>query len=220
MSNFSQHVYDLHRELLATYPGTHTVADVISKQAIRLFEAHQTRDPRTTIQLSNWLPQCIGKSDRDILAMTLSLEDMQHSIAREHGFTTAEAALANKTPLHREFEQALTAMMQGDINRLDALLGSDPGLIDMQSPYGHQATLLNYMAANGVETWRQKTPANAPDMLNLLLEKGANPTARVHVYGGQYDTLALLMTSSHPADAGVQEEMAAILKAALKNWKT
>jgi len=37
----------------------------------------------------------------------------------------------------------------------------------------HHATLLHYVGANGIESFRQKTPANAVDIARLLLDAGA-----------------------------------------------
>lgn len=68
----------------------------------------------------------------------------------------------------------------------------------------HRATLLHYVAANGVEGHRQRTPANAPDVARVLLESGAEPDAVADMYGGQCTTMVLLVSSSHPAEAGVQ----------------
>ena len=219
MNELARAVYSLHEELISSYPGNYTVSDVIQIQAKRLHAAHNARDKRCTIQLSNWLPACIGKSVTEILQYQLEPEEALLCIAKEHGFETAESALSVHSEFQPDFELALNFMVNGEIDQLKHLLEATPRLVKTKSPYGHGATLLLYMAANGVETWRQNTPANAPEILQLLLNKGAIPSATAWVYGGHYDTLALLMTSSHPAHAGVQDEMAIILQNALQNWK-
>ena len=73
--------------------------------------------------------------------------------------------------------------------------------------------LLHYVAANGVEDHRQRTPPNAPAVLALLLESGAEVDAMMGSYGGgpAQTPLALLVSSGHPAAAGVQGELVELL---------
>src|SRR5439155_1189945 len=60
------------------------------------------------------------------------------------------------------------------------------------------------LAANGVEDWRQRTPKNAVRLARQLLDAGADPDALAGMYGGQHATMSMLVSSSHPATAGVQ----------------
>jgi ankyrin repeat protein len=64
--------------------------------------------------------------------------------------------------------------------------------------------LLHYVAANGVEGHRQKTPANAVGIAKTLLEAGAGVDALADLYGNPCTTMSLLVSSGHPAKAGVQ----------------
>jgi ankyrin repeat protein len=68
----------------------------------------------------------------------------------------------------------------------------------------HRATLLHYVAANGVEGYRQRTPKNAAEITRILLEAGAEVDALAELYGGQSTTMSMLVSSCHPAKAGVQ----------------
>jgi ankyrin repeat protein len=68
----------------------------------------------------------------------------------------------------------------------------------------HRATLLHYVAANGVEGYRQKTPANAVDIAKMLLQAGAEVDALADMYGGRHTTMSMLVSSCHPAKAGLQ----------------
>ena len=86
-----------------------------------------------------------------------------------------------------------------------------PYLLSATSSYGHQATLLHYVASNGVEFWRQQVPMNLPAITSYLLSAGANRDATMKVYGGDFDTYALLVSSAHPLAVGVLEEMKMIL---------
>ena len=63
------------------------------------------------------------------------------------------------------------------------------------------------MAANGIEVERQiQSPANAVEIMRLLLERGAEVDALCETYGGgrNQTTMCLLVSSCVPAEAGVQ----------------
>jgi ankyrin repeat protein len=108
------------------------------------------------------------------------------------------------------FENAVDAVVSGDLALLERLLRADPDLIHARSTRPHRATLLHYVGANGVEEQRQRTPANAIAVATLLLDAGADINARANIYGGS-DTLGLVATSVHPLRAGVQEDLMALL---------
>lgn len=120
------------------------------------------------------------------------------------------ATLDPRSPVHR-FERAAEAAIDGDLAALDELLRADPGLARARStrvtcfdPPVHGATLLHYLAANGVEGHRQRSPRNAVEVARRLFAAGAEPDATAGMYGGACTTLSLLVSSSHPAEAGVQ----------------
>jgi ankyrin repeat protein len=71
-------------------------------------------------------------------------------------------------------------------------------------PPVHRATLLHYVAANGVEGYRQKTPKGAVEIAKTLLKAGAEVDALAEMYGGHCTTMSMLVSSGHPAKAGVQ----------------
>ncbi|GAA4101470.1 ankyrin repeat domain-containing protein [Mucilaginibacter panaciglaebae] len=110
----------------------------------------------------------------------------------------------------QRFEAAVNAICDGDFAFLKRLLNEDAELVQRRSLRGHRATLLNYTGANGIEDWRQKTPANIVDIARLLLETGADTDAWGDMYGGT-STLGLVATSVHPVIAGVQEPLMDIL---------
>jgi ankyrin repeat protein len=116
------------------------------------------------------------------------------------------------------FEAGIEAVIDGDIAALEALLREHPQLVRQRSarvtkfdPPRHRATLLHYVAANGVEGYRQKSPPNAAAVARLLLEAGADPNALADMYGGQYATMSMLVSSVHPARAGVQVALVDVL---------
>src|SRR5258706_16467940 len=83
-----------------------------------------------------------------------------------------------------DFEAAVEAIIHGDLDALKALLGAHPELVRSRSMLPHRATLLHYIAANGVEGDRQKTPANAVEIALALLKAGAEVDALADMYDG------------------------------------
>lgn len=116
------------------------------------------------------------------------------------------------------FEIAADAVVDGDVATLSCLLASHPALATARSqrvtdrnPPVHRATLLHYLAANGVEDVRQRSPGNAVEVARLLLDAGADANALADMYGGQCTTLSMLVSSTPPAAAGVQVELIDVL---------
>jgi ankyrin repeat protein len=109
------------------------------------------------------------------------------------------------------FERAADAVAFGDLETLREMLDDEPALVHARSPRPHRATLLNYCGANGTESPRQRTPANAPAVAQLLLERGADPDAACKLYGGGSTTMGLMLTSCHPRDAGLDGELVRVL---------
>lgn len=120
-------------------------------------------------------------------------------------------ALARSTSAESAFEVAANAIVSGDIATLQRLLRENPNLARARSTRQHQATLLHYVAANGVEAYRQKTPKNVVEIATVLLDAGTNVNAEADVYGGGATTLELVATSIHPERAGVQESLLQLL---------
>jgi ankyrin repeat protein len=145
-----------------------------------------------------------------------TLQNAQLIIANSHHFNLWEEYESFKTSLHDEgsalwqFEAAADAIVNGDATLLTNLLQQNPTLINMRSPRNHRATLLIYVGANGIEGYRQKTPANAVEIAKILLNAGAEVDARGLMYRGT-TTLGLVATSVHPVVARVQEPLMQIL---------
>jgi len=115
-------------------------------------------------------------------------------------------------------ESAVEAVVDGNLAALNDALRRDGALVRARSsrvccfdPPVHRATLLHYVAANGVEAYRQKTPVNAVEIARALLEAGAEPDALADMYGADCTTMAMLVSSSHPADAGLQVPLVELL---------
>ena len=124
---------------------------------------------------------------------------------------TGYAELVRRDERVRRFEATAEAVVSGDERALEATLVEDPGLARARSVRRHHATLLHYLAANGVEQDRQRTPPNAVAIATRLLDAGADPDALADMYGHRCTTLSLLVSSSPPADAGLQLALAELL---------
>jgi hypothetical protein len=138
----------------------------------------------------------------------LGLDAARLAIAKDHWYADWADALAHgHHVVDTRFEAAADAVHAGDLDALRGLLDAEPALVAMRSPFPHRQTLLHHVAANGIETERQvRSAANAVDVLRLLVERGADPDATCDSYGGGNGatTMCLLVSSVHPAEAGVQ----------------
>lgn len=146
----------------------------------------------------------------------LDLADARTVVARDHGFTDwphllrfAEQVVGD--PVVSSFENAVEAIVSGDLDSLQALLRDRPELIRARSARAHHATLLHYLAANGVEGVRQRTPPNAVEIARTLLDAGAEVDALADMYDERCTTMSMLVSSSPPAEAGFQGDLAELL---------
>ena len=62
-----------------------------------------------------------------------------------------------------------------------------------------------------METHRQVVPRNLPEVTRVLIDAGADVNATAEMYGGGSTTIALLITSCHPAEAGVVDDAVQVL---------
>jgi ankyrin repeat protein len=143
------------------------------------------------------------------------LADAQYLVARAHGFDGWAAFARHVERLSQvdagpdPYESAADAIVVGDLDTLGSLLRHNPRLVHARSAREHKATLLHYVAANGVEDFRQKSPPNAVAIATVLLRAGAEVDATAQTYGGgrAQTTMNLLVSSTHPAAAGVQVDL-------------
>ena len=215
ISDDVQQVRDLYQPLLPLAAShSATVSDFISRQADYLAMAHRQKNDAACVQISNWHPPSIGQKTAAILQASFTAADAQLTLAREYGFQHW-AALQEEGEVRLDvmFEQAVDALVRGEIDLLQQLLGQRPSLTSDRSQFGHHATLLHYVGSNGVETYRQVVPSNLAAITQLLIEYGAEVNAMAKMYGGS-TPLGLLLTSAHPYQAGVGEEVAAVLQRA------
>ena len=205
------------------------------KQARDLIKQYLAENPVAMRCIRQHHPRLPGRAnsndrnavtDEDIRKAKVVVADAQSVVARWHGFDSWPKlaqhvrALTRKDSHVLKFELAVEAIITGDVAALKSLLSEAPELIRARSTREHQATLLHYVSANGVEAYRQKTPKNAVKVAELLLKAGAEVDADLD-YGAagrrRYPersgstTLGLVATSVHPAVAGVQIALLEIL---------
>ncbi|MEL6307638.1 MAG: ankyrin repeat domain-containing protein [Chloroflexota bacterium] len=109
------------------------------------------------------------------------------------------------------FYQAVDAIITGDEDTLKQLLTDNPHLTNMRSSVAHNATLLHYVGANGVEDDKQQTPHNILIITEILLEHGADPNVVASLHGTPTTPLGAVVTSFYPAQAGKQVDLVHLL---------
>src|SRR6202023_2989899 len=186
--------------------------------AIDLFHR---KHPRFLDDKIRWRPKFIPASE--IRDAALSFADARLAIARCYDFLDWPALAAHVAPLSEqgsvfEFESAVEAVVNGDLAALEDALRRDPALVRARSsrvccfdPPAHRVTLLHYVAANGVERYRQKTPPNAVEIARALLQAGAEPDALADMYGVACTPMSMLVSSDHAAKAGLQVPLVELL---------
>jgi ankyrin repeat protein len=210
---------------VAPLPFRASLADY-QKQAEQLLDAFKAGDPGAIDIVRHkhprfldsnipWLPKKL--SEPELRRAMLDGADAQLAVARWYDFADwsrlsdyVEAVTRDGSSVSR-FESAVEAVTNGDVATLASRLRDDPEVIRARSsrithfdPPVHRATLLHYVAANGVEHYRQHTPNNAVEVATMLLQAGAEVDALASMYGGQHTTMSMLVSSTHPAEAGLQ----------------
>ena len=184
-------------------------ADYYKKQAKALLKSVRDSEPSALARVRAFHPRISAPHSPETIAVNLTLSDAQLVIAREHGFESWPKLAAHIEAVRRldssvaAFESAADAIALGDATTLAELLRANPHLVRERSSRAHHATLLHYTGANGVEDYRQKTPANIVEIATLLLDAGAEVDAVADIYR-ESATLSLAASSVHPQRAGVQ----------------
>lgn len=180
------------------------------KQAKDLVKAFRDGGPEALALIRSNHPRFRGLTDEQLRERAFVLADAHLVLARLHGFESWPKLLRHIESLERQdpavqpFENAADVIIAGDVAALGALLREQPELLRRRSSRAHRAPLLHYVAANGVEDYRQVSPKNAVEVARTLLDAGAEVDATSEAYGGGYTALGLVATSTPPRRAGVQ----------------
>jgi hypothetical protein len=207
-----QDIESFYGDLLFGFNTDITVHDYLKCLSKRLWKGIKNHNPVVQTEINNYHPAYINGKGEGFFTNNLKKKDARLTIAREFGFRKWKGLKKLGTKkFDTSFELAVEHVLNGDIDALESLLQENKKLIHKHSKFGHRATLLHYTASNGVEIWRQRVPENLPQVTQCLLDHGADKSAKMEVYRSEFDTLALLESSTHPFDAGVGEEMLKIL---------
>ncbi|MEM1137583.1 MAG: hypothetical protein AAGI07_17210 [Bacteroidota bacterium] len=189
------------------------ISEHLNELVETMWEGLQNGVPVLLEEISNYHPSHLGKSNIELAKAAFTKVDCKLTIANEYSFSDWEMIEAlGKTKYNLYFENAINTLLKGDLLALKMQLSKYPDIVTCRSQYGHHATLLHYIASNGVEMWRQKVPYNLPEITKFLLILGANPAAKMKIYGEECDVKSLLSSSAHPFDAGIGEELLQLLE--------
>ena len=198
---------DSHAAVWKTAEDAVVVGDVETLE--RLLREHpetfRAGRPQTS-WLGGLAPDYSAGDARSIIVQNHCFENWGH-------FASYAAALKDGQSAVARFERAVDAIVAGEARTLEKLLRHDPDLIRARSTRQHHSMLLHYLGANGVEEYRQRTPKNAVQIAEMLLNAGAEADALADMYGGGCTTLGLVATSIHPKAAGVLHELIDMLLA-------
>jgi len=186
------------------------------QEAAALFGALESGDEGAEWHFKWEHPSFRGKPVDDVRTATLDLADAQVVVARAYAFESWSDLVAFTDAVKRDdsvvrFETAVEAVISGDVPALRSLLRDHHDLVRARSKRRHHATLLHYIGANGVEGARQKTPPNAVEVAKILLDAGAEVDALADMYESKCTTMSMLVSSSHPHEAGLQAALAETL---------
>jgi hypothetical protein len=159
---------------------------------------------------SSWLGNLTPRYDKGDARAIIADE---HCFKEWDQFAEFRKQLGDPSSPVAQFERAVDAIVSGQADTLDRLLRQQPDLIRARSGRTHRSTLLHYVGANGVESWRQRTPKNIMEIARMLLDAGAEIEAGADMYGPGCTTLGLTATSMHPKNAGVLHDLIDLLLA-------
>ena len=187
---------------------------IVERLGARFAELHEGRHDGCPVILRNHDPAFVDTSREEVFRHEFSRSDWLDLAARYLRFEDWQTVRNQENRvLDANFESAVDAVISGDVVHLRRLLREQPELVSARSGWGHEAMLLHYVAANGVEIHRQFVPPNIMKVTAMLLDAGSDPDALCKTYGGgpADTTLCLLISSGHPGDLGVKEPLVELL---------
>jgi hypothetical protein len=184
---------------------------LIEREARALVDAHRAGHPAAAnlVGGSKYRKGQSEVTEAQVLATPLSEQEAFNCMVGWHWFDdVADMRRHAGEIVDPRFESACDAIVDGDTEALRSLLTVDPSLVKARSRFAHHQTLLQHVAANGIENSRQwQSPPNAVEIAEILLDAGSEPDATCDSYGGNNTAMNLLVSSGHPATAGVQGDL-------------
>lgn len=192
-----------------TNSKTNQLKPIFLEYSRLLFNAFQEGETPPLVCINNNHPDYLGM-DTELLKTKKLLEaDFLIAILKDHGFDRMDQVADKEVdPI---FENMVELLLDGKVEELKSQLKDHPELIHQSSIFGHKATLLHYSGSNGVEMRRQRVPINLKEVVQILLACGADKNKPMKVYGGLHSTKALMSTSAHPWDAGIDRSILDLL---------
>ena len=186
----------------------------LKRQAGELLKLQREKKASAAARIAANHPRFKHHPLQEALASPFALADAQLVIAREYGFPSwatlkhdVEAARrVAKFKRHPQFDDALSAIIAGDIDRLRALLDAHPELVhartNLEPPFHYftGATLLHHLAWN--PSRKEPVPSNIVEIARLLLDRGADPDA-LTLGRSIGSTMGLIVTSRMASEANV-----------------
>lgn len=191
-----------------------TLLQFLTMYASSLEESFEERHGFVFTLSRTWDPEHREREEDSFFRRRITQDQAKLITAREHGFANWDAVVrAGDETIDEEFELAADDVVHGRVESLKARIKARPSLVTARSTFGHRATLLHYLAANGVEFRRQLAPHNGTDVAEVLLSSGAAPDELAETYGGgaAQTTLCLLVTSAHPHRANTANDLIQVL---------
>ena len=196
--------------------------DQLKRQAYELQRQHRDRKAAAAARFVASHPRLGRLTTEQVLAEPLGLADALLVIAREYGFESWPALKhvveagdrVRQFQPHPRFDDAVAALVAGDLRRLDDLLGRHPELVrartNLEPPYHYftGATLLHHVAWN--PSRREPVPPNIVDVARLLIDRGADVDAMT-LGRSAGTTTGLLVTSKQASDANVSGPLIQLL---------
>lgn len=207
------------QQLYGDLPGRPAIRELpmreqIERLADRFLEGHRDDHPGARVLARNRLRRLAMATEEEIRTARLDRGDALEIVAADQGFDDwNEARDAGRRAPDPGFEAAVDLLVAGDEDGLGAALEADPALPRRRSWWGHRATLLHYLGANGVEVYRRQMPTNAPRLARSLVDAGGDPRAEGRFYGERQSVIDMLGSSAHPEAAGIAEALRAELSA-------
>lgn len=202
---------EFYGELLVNMGQYHTIHEHLKTVSKRMWQGVRSGNEAVLQEIRNNHWSHLGRPTADLVRIGLTEEDCMQAIANEFGFRRWSEVAHMNVPYDMQFESVVNAILGGRMTEVEKYVSQNGDLINKKSSYGHKASLLHYSVSNGVELWRQQVPSNLPEIVGYLIRKGANKQAKMLVYGGEYTASELLLSSAHPRDAGILEDLRKLL---------
>lgn len=207
-----QQIKDLYFDVLSKKESYKSVVAFLQDCADASYQNYKDAKSDFTIEFSQFHPQCRNLPASEIVASIWTIDDFRLTLARAYTFADWEQVVQRDAQFDPLFEVAVDWLLAGEFKRLIQLINSKPYILTRTSPFGHQAGLIHYCGSNGVEIWRQVVPSNLPQMMDYLIENGADPKQENNIYNMNSSLQGLIESSAHPSAAGIESALLDILK--------